>query len=206
MKQYPATMLLLSSIVLAFGVELAVGAVGNDSRLLLLGAIPDSGAMGAEYWRLLSYAWLHAGYAHLAVNGALLWWVGRIVEGRTGSVPMLGIYLGCALAGGLLMMWKTATYPKPGTSVGASAAIFGLVSCALVLFNRPGSSLLVHALRVKVGLWVVLLCGLAISFLPGISLVGHVGGLIMGACFGLLVPVRRIDARTASVVRSTDAV
>jgi len=201
MRQYPGTMLLLAGVLILFGVEQAVGAVGNDARLLALGAIPDDGTMGAEYWRVFSYAWLHAGSAHLVANGALLWWVGRIVERRTGSLPMLGVYLGCALAGGLLIMWKASMYPKPGTSLGASAAVSGLLTCALVLLHRPSAAGFGRALWVRVTLWAVLVSGLAISSLPGVSLAGHAGGLALGALLGFVVPVRRSDALTSSALR-----
>jgi rhomboid protease GluP len=194
MKQYPGTIFLLASLVLLFGVELILGATGNDDRLLALGAIPDTGMIGAQYWRLLTYGWLHAGYLHLATNGALLFWVGRIVERRTGTLLMLGIYLGCAVAGGVLIIWKASIYPKPGTSIGASAAVSGLLACALVLLHRPSAAAFGRAVGVRVALWAILVFGLAISFLPGVSLAGHAGGLILGAFFGLFVPVRCIEA------------
>lgn len=46
LKRYQCTVLLLGSVLLMFGVELAVGAIGSDERLLALGAIPDSGTIG----------------------------------------------------------------------------------------------------------------------------------------------------------------
>lgn len=138
---------------MAFGVELAVGAVGNDTRLLAMGAIPDTGTMAKEYWRLLSYTWLHAGSLHLFMNAALLWWVGRIVERRTGCRTMLGVYLACALAGGSLIAWNASMHPKPGVSLGASAGISGLLTCALVLMYRPSAAAFGRALCVRVTLW-----------------------------------------------------
>lgn len=200
MKRYPCTVFLLGSVLLMFGVELAVGAIGSDARLLALGAIPDSGEMGREYWRLLTYAWLHAGYPHLAINAALLWWVGRIVERRTGSSAMLVVYLGCSIAGGILIMWKASMYPRPGASLGASAAVSGLLTCALVLLYRPSAAAFGQALWVRVTLWAILLCGLGISFLPGVSLMGHVAGLGLGALLGFLVPVRAAGAASGVVV------
>jgi len=194
-------MFLLASLLLLFGVEQAVGALGNNARLLALGAIPDDGILGVDYWRLVSYAWLHAGYAHLVANCALLWWVGRIVERRIGSLLMLGVYLGCAFAGGILIMVKVSMHPKPGASLGASAAVFGLLTCALVLLHRPSTVRFGRPLWVRVTLWAVLASGLAISFLPGVSLAGHAGGLVLGALFGFAVPVRRRDALTRSIIR-----
>lgn len=200
MKRYPGTTLLLASLLVVFGVELAAGAIGNDARLLSLGAIHDSGTIGTDYWRLLSYGWLHAGYFHLATNVALLWWVGRIVERRVGSLAMVGVYLGCVVAGGLIIMWNASHHPKPGTSLGASAGVAGLLTCALVLLHRPSAAGFGRALWVRLTLWMIFVCAVAISFLPGVSLAGHVGGLALGGVFGLFVPVRRTDRTLLSPV------
>jgi rhomboid protease GluP len=190
MKQYPCTAVLLGTVLLLFVVELAIGATGNDPRLMGLGAIPDDGTMGIQYWRLLTYAWLHAGYMHLAMNVALLWWVGRIVERRIGSLATLGVYLAGGLAGGVLIAWKASVHPKPGVSVGASAAIAALLTCGLVLLHRPSAARFGQARWVRVALWAILVGAIAVSFLPGVSLAGHVGGLVVGLIFGFVMPVR----------------
>jgi rhomboid protease GluP len=200
MVRYPGTTLLLASVLLLFGVELATGAVGSDVRLLSLGAIADSGSLGTDYWRLLTYAWLHAGYVHLVTNAGLLWWVGRIVERRVRSFLMLGIYLACVLAGGLLIVWNASNHPHPGVSLGASAGVSGLLTCALVLLHRPSAAGFGQPIWLRVLLWAILLLGLGISFLPGVSLAGHLGGLALGALFGCLVPIRSVDARDVSNV------
>jgi len=194
MKKYPCTALLLGSLFVMFGVELAVGALGNDARLLSLGAIPDDGSMGSQYWRLLTYAWLHASYLHLAMNVALLWWVGRIVERRIGRLATLAVYLAGGVVGGVLIAWKASLHPKMGVSLGASAAIVALLACALVLLHRRSAARFGQARWVRVALWAILICALAASLLPGVSLVGHAGGLVVGALLGFVMPVRSVDA------------
>lgn len=190
MKNSPCTTVLLGSLLLLFVVELATGALGNDPQLMRLGAISDDGALGSQYWRLLSYAWLHASYLHFAMNFALLWWVGRLVERRIGSFATLAVYLAGGLAGGALIAWNASVHPKPGTSVGASAAIAALLVCGLVLVYRPSAAHFGQALWVRVTLWAILVSALAVSFLPGVSLAGHVGGLAVGLLGGFVVPVR----------------
>jgi membrane associated rhomboid family serine protease len=44
---------------------------------------------------------------------------------------------------------------------------------------------------VQLWLWIVLLAGLGASLLPGVSLAGHVGGLIGGTIAGVALPVRQ---------------
>lgn len=192
-KQYPATLILLASIFLVFIVELATGAIGNDARLLALGAISDSAGIGKEYWRLLTYAWLHAGYFHLTMNCLLLWFVGRLVERRISSWQMLLVYIACALAGGVSIVLRVSEHPKPGVSLGASAAVSGLLTCALVLVYRVGGKQFPQPGWLPAMLWAILVVDLAVSFLPGVSLVGHLGGLVLGGLLGLLVRYRPVN-------------
>lgn len=159
---------------------------------MALGAISDDGPLGGQYWRLLTYAWLHAGTLHLGMNVALLVWVGRIVERRTGSAVTLGVYLAGAVVGGLFIAVKTSMDPQPGVSLGASAAISALLTCALALLHRPAAAAFGQPTGVRLGLWAVLVGAVALSFLPGVSLVGHVGGLALGAVLGVFVPVRSV--------------
>lgn len=194
MKDSPCTAVLFVSLLVLFGVELATGAIGDDARLLGLGALSDAQGTGGEPWRLLTYAWLHSGWLHLVPNAALLWWVGRLVERRVGGVAMLGVYLACALSGGLAIAWRASLEPKPGTSLGASGAIFGLLTCALVLIHRPSAARFAQADWVPRLLWGILVGGLATSFLTGVSLAGHAGGAVLGALLGFVVPVRGLPA------------
>src|SRR5437870_11653616 len=68
-----------------FLVELATGAVRNDARLLRLGALPDSGEIGHEYWRLVTFGFSHWDLTHLLLNSVLLLTLGPIVERRAGT-------------------------------------------------------------------------------------------------------------------------
>jgi membrane associated rhomboid family serine protease len=67
---------------------------------------------------------------------------------------------------------------------GASAAIYGLLGALGVL-------MLVQRQDLR-GLFTLLAINVFISFLPGVSLLGHVGGLVAGALTaGILVLTRR---------------
>jgi membrane associated rhomboid family serine protease len=56
---------ILGVMIAMFLVELARGAVGNDAGLLRLGALPDSGLIHHEYWRLITCGFLHWDLRHL---------------------------------------------------------------------------------------------------------------------------------------------
>jgi membrane associated rhomboid family serine protease len=102
---------------------------------------------------------------------------------------MLCIYSVAVLSGGILITWWKSVHPTLSVSLGASDGIFGLLSGSLVLLYRPAAAGFGQRSRIRGFLWLVLAAGIAISFLPGVSLVGHLGGLVFGAILGLAVPI-----------------
>jgi membrane associated rhomboid family serine protease len=182
-RTYLGSTALFGLIAATFVVELATGAVGDDARLLVLGALPDSGGLHHEYWRLLAFGFLHSNLTHLLLNSLLLLLAGPVVERRAGARWVLIIFLAASVASGIGILVKHQLWPSPGASVGASGGMFGLLAAALVLAFRPGSA----SVAVRAGLLAALVAGLAYSLLPGISMVGHVIGLAVGAAIALFV-------------------
>jgi Rhomboid family len=96
-------------------------------------------------------------------------------------------------------------HPKIGATVGASGGMFGLVGATLVLSYRD-ADLIGEASRLRMWLWLVLLIGLALSFLPGISMAGHVGGLLGGALLaGTTAKVRKRTEPSAAATAPRSA-
>jgi membrane associated rhomboid family serine protease len=178
-------------IAAMFLLELARGAVGNDARLLALGALPDDGQIQHEYWRLITFGFLHSTFTHILLNTVLLLWVAPVVERRAGTRWLLLIFLSASVASGVGILVKHQFWPSEGVSVGASGGLFGLLGAALVLlFRLPSQSPMVRG-----GLIVVLVVGLTYSVFPGISMIGHIIGLVVGNALALLIP---LDALTPS--------
>jgi membrane associated rhomboid family serine protease len=159
--------------------------------LLRFGALPDDGSLGHEYWRLITYSFLHLTSIHLLLNLALLWWVGSIVERRIGSLLMCAAYFLAVIISGVSIVIAHLNAPRPGSSMGASGGVFGLLACALILLRRRDAAHATASTRVQLWLWIVLLAGLGASLLPGVSFAGHVGGLIGGTLAGVALPVRQ---------------
>jgi membrane associated rhomboid family serine protease len=127
-------------------------------------------ANGQDY-RLITAAFVHYGLLHLALNMYALYLIGGVLERYVGSVRFLAIYLISALAGSFGALLITPHAP----TVGASGAIFGLMGALFVLERQRGMALLGGSIG---GLIVV---NLLFTFgIPGISIGGHVGGLIGG--------------------------
>jgi membrane associated rhomboid family serine protease len=170
----------------AFLGERAAGAVGSDGRMLALGALPDGGGLHGQYWRLLTFGFLHSGTGHLLLNALLLLIAGPAVERRAGPLRFAFIFLGASIASGAAILIKHEAWPASEVSVGASGGMFGLLGAASVAAWRGrGEHPLARALP-----GATLAGGLAYSLLPGISLVGHLVGLAVGASAAFVVTPR----------------
>src|ERR1700692_1248597 len=107
------------AMIAMFLVELARGAVANDAALLRLGALPDSGQIGHEYWRLITFGFLHWDLTHLLLNSVLLLILGPIVERRAGTAWLLLVFLTASIASGAGILFKHQVWPSQGVSLGA---------------------------------------------------------------------------------------
>jgi len=172
-------------IIAMFLLELARNAVGNDARLLSLGALPDSGQIHHEYWRLITAGFLHYDLTHLVLNTFLLLLIGPVVERRAGVAWLLLIFLTASVASFVGILIKHQLWPSQGVSLGASGGVFAVLGAALVLVFRLRS----QNRRLRIRLAMVFLGGLTYSVLPGISMIGHVTGLLVGAAIALLIPL-----------------
>ncbi len=134
-----------------------------------------------EWWRLLTAAFLHIGPVHLLVNMLGLLLFGSELERQLGRWRFLGLYFVSVLGGATAIQ----LFGFPGGFVaGASTAIYGLLGALGVL-------LLASRQDIR-GLLTLLAINIVISLLPGVSLLGHLGGLVAGAlAAGVLVAARR---------------
>ncbi|WP_246154466.1 rhomboid family intramembrane serine protease [Saccharopolyspora hirsuta] len=125
---------------------------------------------GGQWWRLLSAGFLHIGLLHLAMNMIALWVIGRDLELLLGRVRFAAVYV-LSLLGGSAAVFLFGDELRP--VAGASGAVYGLMG-----------GIAIAALRLKVSLRPVLVViGLNIVasvVIPGISLLGHLGGLVLG--------------------------
>jgi membrane associated rhomboid family serine protease len=135
---------------------------------------------GGEYWRLVTSGFMHAGLLHLAFNMYALYWLGSMLEPALGRARFLGLYMASLLCGSLGVLLLS-----PGAvTVGASGAVFGLMGAAFVLQRLRGVDAMAS------GLGAVIVLNLAFTlFIPGISIGGHLGGLIGGAAMGYAIEV-----------------
>src|SRR5947207_2545791 len=166
MRTYLGSAAILCVLGAVYLLELTTNAVGNDAGLLALGALPDSGQIHHEYWRLFTAGFLHYDLTHIMLNTLFLLLVAPVVEQRAGTAWLLLIFLSGLVTSCTGMLVKHLLWPSPGVSLGASGGLFALLGAALVLvFRVPSPSRLV-----RIRLIVVLFVGLTYSILPGISM------------------------------------
>ena len=143
--------------------------------------------LSGQWWRLLTYMFLHGGFFHIAMNMWCLWNLGALCESLYGRFTYAAIYLITGVAGGLASVgWN------PGVlSVGASGAIFGLTGALIASFYLGEFSL--SGISIK-GTLSSLLFFVGFSLflgkvVPGIDNACHVGGLVSGLILGALIAV-----------------
>jgi len=148
-----------------------------------------------EPWRMLTSVFVHmtGGFPfHILLNMYTLWIFGSLLERMLGRWRFLVVYLLSGLAGSLGVLFLSA----PDVAViGASGAIFGVISAFLVIHQRLGANM--TQLIVLVGI------NLVIGFIPGFGIAwqAHLGGLIGGALLGLIfVQTRKRSQQTLQIV------
>jgi membrane associated rhomboid family serine protease len=175
---YEGTGALVTKTLVAINVgiyllELGLGGTisGTDNRIYREGVLYGPLVADGEWWRLFTSMFLHYGPLHLALNMLALWWFGSAVEMVFGRGRYLLLYLVSGLAGS-----AGALIARPDAlTVGASGAIFGILGAAFVLERQR-----TYVLGGGAGALIAL--NIVFSFaIPGISIGGHLGGLVGGA-------------------------
>lgn len=142
--------------------------------------------LGGQYWRLITYQFIHGSVSHLFFNMYALVYLGLMIENKLGWKKFLFIYLMSGICGGLVSM----IFHQEGVMMGASGAIMGLYGAFIALlvnksFERKATrALLMSTLIVSL---LVLING---AFGKRVDNAAHVGGFISGFIFAYLLNYR----------------
>lgn len=177
-NKYP----IFTYILIAINIIFFILSIINYSYMFNTFANYYKNIQDGEVWRLITCTFLHADIIHISFNMIALLAIGPLVEKYYGKSRYLLIYLGSGILGSLFSA-VLGNY----VSVGASGAIFGLFG-ALLYFGYKYRATLDGFLRSSI--IPVIVANLLMGFVvPGIDVIGHVGGLIGGLLFSYTVGV-----------------
>jgi rhomboid protease GluP len=127
-----------------------------------------------EWWRLVTAGFLHGGVLHILMNSWVLFDLGAQVEEVYGASRMLVIYFVSGVTG----FFASFLMFRPGPSMGASAALCGLIGAmiALGLRDRTGYGAAIRGAYIR---WAAYMLVISV-IIPQIDLAAHVGGLAGG--------------------------
>ncbi len=150
-----------------------------DQRTLFeFGAKYGPAIAAGQWWRLITAGFLHGGLLHILMNMWVLFDLGAQVEETYGGGRYLVVYFVSNITGFL-----TSLYLLPALSIGASAAIFGLIGAMIALGVRERSSYGAAVRKVYMR-WAIY--GLVLSLIPGTDWAAHIGGLAGGFVIGMI--------------------
>lgn len=173
----------------------------DDGRgpLLVDGSLlPERVLRNGEWWRIITYAFLHGGLIHIALNMYALYVLGPLLESLWGSSRLLLLYMVAAVTGGCVVIWTDRA------AVGASGAISGMLTSlgVWVMLNREHlPPALASGLARMVLINLVILAFM--STLPGVSWEGHLGGAVGGALASFPLQVSRHGGTWRSTILGT---
>ena len=169
----------------------------SRASLIVFGAAgPGPVLLADRWWTLLSAGWLHGSLLHILFN---VMWIRQLAPQTAeiyGPGRMVIIYTVSSVVGfaassvvavyqpGVVRFLMGGGHPQ-GITVGASAAIFGLLG-AMVHYGRRGSS----ALGNQAWGYAILLFAFGL-FLPGIDNWAHLGGFGGGWLTAMLLDPRK---------------
>lgn len=191
----PATVALLTAIVIGFAIEVLTGAWNDPERLAAMGAVVPPEIDDGAYWRLITAMFLHGNgtipgtLLHLAVNAFALFQLGTIYEAMFGTRRFVAIYFLTGLAASLTSYLRLPDY---GSSVGASGAIFGIMGAfvfSVLRSPRFRNDRVARSIVKQVVFWAFANI-LILGQLPQIDNAAHVGGLVAGLLLGAVLPHR----------------
>ena len=161
----------------------------DENALFKLGAAFGPAIAQGQWWRLVTAGFLHGGLLHIFMNSWVLFSVGAQVEETYGTARYLVLYFVSTVGGFVASMYFTRSL-----SVGASAALFGLIGAMIAAGMKSGTTLGAE-IRAQYTQWVIYM--LVIGLLPffNIDTAAHLGGLAAGFALAWIMDAPRAVAR-----------
>ena len=139
-------------------------------------------------WQLVTYMFLHGGLWHILFNMWALWFFGHELEKVWGMKRFFFYYFFTGIGAGLTVIIISLFSGQLRVTIGASGAIYGLLLAYGILFPQQPLYLFVIPVPIPAKYAVLLLGTFAFvasitGLQPGISNIGHLGGLLFGLIY-----------------------
>ena len=214
-RPYIFTIIFLVANLFVFMLMTASGGSENHETLRAYGAKLNSLINAGEWWRFVTPIFIHIGPIHLLVNMYGLWMIGPYVERLYGSAKFVVLWVVTGIAGLVASYFSLQPNMQGGAltrfffravdgpAAGASGALFGLIGVLFVFgikFRRELPEGFKRAFGT--GLLPIILINLFVGYLGRnfIDNAAHIGGLVSGAVFALVIGYKRPGERASVAV------
>lgn len=192
--------LIIINVLMFFGTNLLMGdGVGSETgdfdylgRLSLAAFMPGSAYF--EPYQIATYMFMHANFPHILFNMLTLYFFGPMIEMVWGDKRFLLYYLSCGVGAyfiymGVQYLELTSAGIDPASwnvpMLGASGAIFGVLTAFAYLFPNQVISLLFPPVSIKAKYFVPIMAVLELIYgvsgmESGVANFAHLGGAITG--------------------------
>lgn len=171
-----ATYIFIVLNIIIFAIE---GFIGENTAVISFGLNNEFVFRYRQWYRLITYMFLHSGLEHIAMNCISLYIYGSRTEKYCGSRYFAIIYILSGIVGGLL-----SAACNEGFSVGASGAIFGIIGLMIAICRKTGKQIDGLSYITMITLAIV---NIGFGFIsPQIDNFGHLGGFVAGAALGII--------------------
>ncbi|MGE0266722.1 MAG: rhomboid family intramembrane serine protease [Candidatus Obscuribacterales bacterium] len=154
-------------------------------------SVSKAAIMNGEYYRLLTYLFLHAHVTHMILNIVGLVWFGRIAENIFGTSRFVAIYF----VGGILS-GVAHSLLSPDIAVGASGAVMAVFAASAAGIYRLKDKIPDSVRRFELS-WLGGLAAFQVildQVIPHVAAFAHLGGLLAGLAFGMVLSLRNPDS------------
>lgn len=172
----------LQPLLIAYGALWPIG----PAQLAGFAAGGTPVVVGFHFWQVVTYAFLHGGWAHIFFNMFALWMFGGPIEHLLGARHYTFYYFFCAVTAAIAHM-LVAKYFVHGfyPTLGASGAIFGLLVAFGVMYPRMKMFLIF--LPIPMPAWVFVVGYILLELFlgvtgtqEGVAHFAHLGGAVGG--------------------------
>jgi membrane associated rhomboid family serine protease len=177
----PVTRAIIIANVVVFLLQMVTG-----TTLVDLFALWPVGTPYFEPWQLLTYSFLHEGFAHIFFNMFALYMFGTPLETFWGSRRFAFYYVACVLTAASTELIVQNATEVGGPVLGASGGVFGLLLAFAWYFPKQRLILFPIPIPMPAWLFVTLYGGVELVLgvtgaVPGVAHFAHLGGMLGGA-------------------------